>query len=210
MSAAAVVFVHGLWMSGHESLLLRARLRRAGGYSTHVFHYASVRAPIARSAADLRAALAALDAPMVHLIGHSLGGLVILRALQGHPLAPPGRVVFLGTPSGGSRAARVLGATRLGRALLGRAMAEELLVARVRRWDLERPLGIIAGTTNAGLGRLLLSFGEANDGTVTVAETKLEGASGHLCLPVTHSTLLFSARVAQATADFLEHGTFGT
>jgi hypothetical protein len=56
---------------------------------------------------------------------------------------------------------------------------------------------------------LLLSFGEANDGTVTVAETRIEGASGFLCLPVTHSTMLFSARVARATADFLEYGAFG-
>jgi hypothetical protein len=89
-------------------------------------------------------------------------------------------------------------------------MADELLVPRVRRWDVDRPLGVIAGTAGAGLGRLLLSFGEANDGTVTVAETRIDGASGQLCLPVTHSSMLFSGRVARATADFLEHGTFGT
>jgi len=91
-----------------------------------------------------------------------------------------------------------------------RAVAEELLLPQVRRWELDRPLGIIAGTADVGLGRLLLSFEEASDGTVTVAETRIEGASGHLCLPVTHSTLLLSARVARATADFLEHGTFAT
>jgi hypothetical protein len=89
-------------------------------------------------------------------------------------------------------------------------MAEELLEDRTRRWDVGRPLGIIAGTRSAGMGRLLLSFDEANDGTVTVGETKIDGASGHLCLPVTHSSMLFSARVARATADFLEHGTFGS
>jgi pimeloyl-ACP methyl ester carboxylesterase len=209
VSAAAVVFVHGLWMTGHESLLLTARLRRARGYSTQLYHYASMRAPIAHSAAGLRAAMHAIDAPQVHLVGHSLGGLVILRCLQAQALAPPGRVVFLGTPCGGSRAAQVLGARRWGRALLGRAMAEELLAPSLRRWEADRPLGVIAGTAGAGLGRLLLSFGEANDGTVTVAETRIEGASEHLCLPVTHSTMLLSARVARATADFLEHGSFG-
>jgi hypothetical protein len=88
-------------------------------------------------------------------------------------------------------------------------MAEELLAPSLRRWEADRPLGVIAGTAGAGLGRLLLSFGEANDGTVTVAETRIEGASEHLCLPVTHSTMLLSARVARATADFLEHGSFG-
>ncbi len=210
MSSAAVVFVHGLWMTGHESSLLRLRLRRAYHYATNLYHYPSVRARIEDSAAGLRAAIAAIDAPLVHLVGHSLGGLVILRALQGSGVAPPGRVVFLGVPCGGSRVARVLGASRFGRALLGRTVAEELLVPKARRWEIGRPLGIIAGTANAGLGRLLLSFDEASDGTVTVAETRIEGATGHLCLPVTHSTLLFSAQVARATADFLEHGTFAT
>jgi pimeloyl-ACP methyl ester carboxylesterase len=209
VSAAAVLFVHGLWMTGHESLLLRWRLRKRSGHRTQVYHYRSVRDSIAHNADGLRAAMDRIDAPVVHLVGHSLGGLVILRCLHTHTSAPPGRVVFLGTPCGGSRAARVLESHRWGRALMGHAASEELLVPHARRWDFERPLGIIAGTAGAGLGRLLLSFGEANDGTITVAETRIEGASGHLCLPVTHSTMLISARVARATADFLEYGTFG-
>jgi len=209
VSTAAVIFVPGLWMTGRESLLLRARLRHTHGYRARVYRYASVRAPIAQIASGLRTFIDAIDAPVVHLVGHSLGGLVILRCLQSYASLPPGRVVFLATPSGGSRTARVLAASRLGRAMLGRAIAEELLVPRVRRWDFERPLGVIAGTAAVGLGRMLLSFGEANDGTVTVAETRIEGASGHLCLPVSHSGMLFSASVARATADFLEHGAFG-
>ncbi len=209
MSAAAVLFVHGLWMTGHESLLLRRRLRRTAGYHTQAYHYPSVRASIARNAAGLRAAIERIDAPVVHLVGHSLGGLVILHCLRAYPSARPGRVVFLGTPCGGSRAARVLDSHRWGRALMGQAAGEELLGPRAPCWDLQRPLGIIAGTAGLGLGRLLLRFGEANDGTIAVAETRIEGASGHLCLPVTHSSMLLSARVARATAYFLEHGTFG-
>jgi hypothetical protein len=103
----------------------------------------------------------------------------------------------------------VLASWRWGRWLMGRAVAGELLAPRARRWEAGRALGIIAGTAGVGLGRLLLSFGEANDGTITVAETRIEGASEHLCLPVTHSSMLLSARVARATADFLEYGTFG-
>jgi pimeloyl-ACP methyl ester carboxylesterase len=209
MPAAAVVYVHGLWMTGVESIWLRRSLARERGYGLRVFRYASVRAPPAHIIAALRDTIAAIEAPRVHLLGHSLGGLMILRCLERYPMAQPGRVVFLGTPVAGSRAARRLGQSRLGRWLLGAASAEELLVERAQRWQLGRELGIIAGTMPLGFGRLLLKFDEDNDGTVAVSETRLAGAAGFLPLPVTHSGMLWSANVARETGSFLEYGSFG-
>ena len=101
MSAAAVVFVHGLWMTGHESLLLTARLRRARGYSTQLYHYASMRAPIAHSAAGLRAAMHAIDAPQVHLVGHSLGG-IIARSVAAQRPQDVASVITLASPFRGT------------------------------------------------------------------------------------------------------------
>jgi pimeloyl-ACP methyl ester carboxylesterase len=144
----------------------------------------------------------------VHLLGHSLGGLVILRCLERYPMAQPGRVVFMGTPSAGSRAARRLGSWAWGRRVLGRAVAEELLLERSRRWDFGRELGIIAGSLSLGLARLLVTFGEANDGVVAVSETRLEGAADWTAVPVNHAGLVLSARVARETGSFLEHGRF--
>src|SRR5580692_1813100 len=146
MPAAAVVYVHGLWMSGVESIWLRRRLARERGYRWQVFRYASVRAPLAEIVAALRDTIAAIDAPRVHLLGHSLGGLLIQRCLERYPMRQPGRVVFLGTPAGGSRAARRLAQSGWGRRLLGATSAEELLAEHGRRWEGGRELGIIAGT----------------------------------------------------------------
>src|SRR6202161_884884 len=126
MPAAVVVFVHGLWMTGAESLLLRRRLANERGYGLKVFRYASVGMPPAHIIAALRDTIAAIEAPRVHLLGHSLGGLMILRCLERYPMAQPGRVVFLGSPVAGSRAARRFGRSKLGRRLLGAASAEEL------------------------------------------------------------------------------------
>jgi pimeloyl-ACP methyl ester carboxylesterase len=207
-SAAAVVYVHGLWMPGIESTLLLRRLA-ARGLHPHVFHYRSVLEPMAQVAAALRQTVARIDAPQVHLLGHSLGGLVIQRYLERYRMAQPGRVVFLGSPCSGSRVARRLGQWSLGRQALGRAAVDELLVERTRRWETERELGIIAGTVPLGVGRLLLTFKEANDGTIAVSETELAGAKSRVCLPVTHSGLLLSARVAQEAANFFQHGRFG-
>jgi pimeloyl-ACP methyl ester carboxylesterase len=209
MQRAAVVYVHGLWMTGLESMWLRHRLESERGYRLQVFHYASVQAPLAGILAALRDTIAAVEAPSVHLLGHSLGGLLIQRCLERYPMSQPGRVVFLGTPAAGSRAARRFAQSGWGRHLLGPASTEELLGEHSGRWDIGRELGIIAGTMALGFGRLLVEFDEDSDGTVAVSETRLEGAAGFLTLPVTHSGMLLSAQVAREAGSFLEYGRFG-
>jgi pimeloyl-ACP methyl ester carboxylesterase len=213
-SVSAVVYVHGLWMRGIESALLRRRLQHARGYRLYVLRYDSMRESVSSIVAKLQQLITRIDAPRVHLLGHSLGGLIILRYLQRFRMAPPGRVVFLGTPCGGSNAARRFGALRLGRWRLGRralglAACEELLEDLPRRWEIDRELGIIAGTRPVGMGQLLLTFRETNDGVVTVSEADLSGATDRLRLPVSHSGMLLSARVATEVGKFFEHGRFG-
>lgn len=207
--APVVVYVHGLWMQGFEGVLLRRRLTVERGFRCLAFPYGSWRDPMEHVANELGRFVARVRAPCVHLLGHSMGGLVILRCVQRDTSLPPGRVVFLGTPASGSRAARRLGDLPGGRRLLGRAATEELLDARPRRWESGRELGIIAGTAPVGLGHLLITFGEENDGVVGVSETELAGAKSSLRLPVNHSGLLLSARVAREAGSFLEHGRFG-
>jgi pimeloyl-ACP methyl ester carboxylesterase len=206
---AAVVYVHGLWLSGHEAFMLRRRLEKDRGYEWHAFGYASSLLTMGEIADALHGVISAVDAPTVHLVGHSLGGLAILRCLERHPQQPPGRVVFMGTPSLTSRTANAVARFRFGRALLGQAASEELLYAHERSWPHARELGIIAGNQSFSLGRLVVDFDEANDGTVAVSETRLPGAKAHIVLPVSHSGMLLSARVAHEVGQFLEHGHFG-
>ena len=205
----AVVYVHGLWLSGYEAFLLGRRIEKERGYHWHAFNYASTLLTMTEIGAALSAFIGELEAPRVHLVGHSLGGLAILRCLEAYPQLPPGRVVFLGTPSLTSHAANAVGRFRYGRTLMGHAVTEELLYAHQRSWTHERELGIIAGNQPLGLARLVVDFQEANDGTVAVTETRLPGAKAHLVLPVSHTGMLLSARVAFETGQFLEHGHFG-
>src|SRR4029077_4204140 len=144
-----------------------------------------------------------------HLVGHSLGGIAIMRCFERHPDQPPGRVVFLGTPCLASRSANAVARFRFGRAILGQAATEELLYAHERAWKPGRELGIIAGNQSFSLGRLVTDFDGANDGTVAVSETRLPGATAHIVLPVSHSGMLLSARIAHEVGQFLELGHFG-
>ncbi|MDA8349956.1 MAG: alpha/beta fold hydrolase [Pseudomonadota bacterium] len=203
-----IVYVHGLWMSGSEGLLLRHRLARALGAEVHAFSYSAVLHGMDEITARLADFLAALDPPRVHFVGHSLGGLVLYNFFERHASPPPGRVVFLATPCVASRAAEQAGHAPVIGALMGRAVAEELLTRRERRWRFDRPLGIIAGSLSFGVGQFIAGFDEPSDGTVAVSETRLPGASAHLVLPVSHAGMLVSARVARECAHFLAEGCF--
>ena len=203
-----VVYVHGLWLPGEESLILRHRLSREFGLTLQTFRYSAASATMSDITARLASFVRELQVPAVDFVGHSLGGLVIHRFLERFPDQPPGRVVFLGTPCVASRAAQRASRFAPVAHLMGPSVAEELLQPRERRWAQARPLGIIAGNQPLGVGQLLADFTEENDGTVAVSETRMPGMSDHIVLPVSHLGMLLSARVARETGAFLSHGRF--
>jgi pimeloyl-ACP methyl ester carboxylesterase len=206
--SAAVVYVHGLWLSGHEAFLLRRRVLEAHGYDWYSFSYASTLLTMDEIATALAEFVARIDAPAVHLVGHSLGGLAIWRYMERNPEYPPGRVVFLGTPAQPSRAAAGVARFMLGRMMLGQAASDELLQSHRREWRNTRELGLIAGTQPFSLGRLFAEFNEPNDGTVAVSETDVPGAKARIVLHESHTGMLLSARVAQEVGSFLATGYF--
>jgi pimeloyl-ACP methyl ester carboxylesterase len=206
--AQHVVYVHGLWMPGGESLLLANRLLREFGLQVHAFPYSAGMWGMEEITAHLLSFVRSLEVAAVHFVGHSLGGLVIYRFFEHYPEQPPGRVVFLGTPCLESRAAVQAGRSRFVSALMGPSVADELLRPRERRWTFGRALGIIAGSQSIGLGQFLAGFDEECDGTVAVSETRLPGAADHITLPVSHMGMLVSARVARETGLFLTNGRF--
>ncbi|HKJ09733.1 MAG TPA: alpha/beta hydrolase [Gammaproteobacteria bacterium] len=200
-----VVLVHGLWMTGLELTLVARRVRRCG-FVPRRFRYRSLGRPVSENAVRLARFVTDLGEPTVHLVGHSLGGLVILRALGEQPQLPAGRVVLLGTPVAGSGVAKRLGATAAGRMLLGRSLQQGLDGAGQIR-PTGRQVGVIAGTTGMGVGRLVGGLAQPSDGTVAVAETRLPGAAG-CTVAATHMGLVLSREAAQQVCRFLTLGEF--
>ena len=200
----ALVLVHGLWVPGAVMQPLAARLAVAG-FRCHTFSYMGAARPLAVHAERL--ARMARELGPAHFLGHSLGGLVVLEALGAHPEVAVGRVALLGTPARGCQAGRRLARHGAGRWLLGRS-AEHWDEGRVARWTRPEPLGVIAGSHPFGLGRLFGPLPGVNDGVVRLEETTVEGMAGRIVLPVCHSAMLISARVADNAAHFLAHGQF--
>lgn len=208
---AHALFIHGLWMPGPESHWFRRRLTAETGMATSVFTYRTTVEPLETVIERLHEAMSRLGAAQVHLIGHSLGGVVLLKLFdspQGASL-PPGRVVLLGAPVCGSCAARRFQSMGLGRWMLGGRVADELLPERQPVWRSARELGVIAGTRPLGLGRLFARFDEPNDGTVSVRETEIAGAADRIVLPVSHMGMLMSSRVSREAGHFLTNARFG-
>lgn len=193
-------------MTGLDSVLLRQRLARAG-FAPALFRYHSTHRTIDEVAAELAACLRAAG-PLVHVVGHSLGGVIALETFDRYPELPPGRVVLMGAPVQGAGAAHALASHALGRAILGPLGRSQLTGSRGRRWTHARELGLIVGTRAIGMGQFLARLPEPNDGTVALVETELPGASARVEHDASHIGMLFSSAVAGSVAHFLEHGRF--
>ncbi len=207
---SAVILVHGLWMTGMEMSLLARRLH-ADGYCPVKFRYASLRLGLCEAAEGLASFASGFShSGMLHFVGHSLGGLVILKLFENYEsaLLPPGRIVLLGTPCAGCLAAERLASIPFGPRILGPGIGE-LLSGKRPVWQGKRELGIIAGRIHVGLGRLLGIGGRPGDGTVLVEETELSGATDRITVPATHTGLVLSRRAAREISSFLRHGRFG-
>jgi len=188
-------------------LAVQRRRLTQQGYRTLSFSYPSVRASLDEIASRLGALLRSLEAAPVHLIGHSLGGIVALHLLGREPGLNVGRAVVLGAPCAGSTAATQLARSRTGRALIGKAITEwkpAIGVAAAERFE----IGSIAGTLRLGMGRLLVPIPSPNDGVVCLHETQLPGFRDHLAIAVSHSGMLISTKVTQQICYFLAHGRF--
>ena len=196
-----VVLIPGLWMPATVMAFIAAQLARAG-FKTYRFGYwgrASLESNLERLARFI-------DRRGVHLVGHSLGGVLIYDTLRRHPELACGRVVLLGAPVRGCFAGRRLEANALGRWFMG-ACAPRWAECDAR-WERPEPLGVIAGTLPVGLGRVLGALPGENDGVVRVEETAVDGMTDRAVLKLGHSMLPVSRRVGTLVRSFIAGARF--
>lgn len=194
-------------------MILLARAAGKAGYATFAPSY-----PHRRSVEDIAAWLAprvaafeqGVEGPL-HVITHSLGGLVARALIAAHPARNLGRVVMLAPPNQGSELADLLFRMKVARLVLGtsgrhlrtvRTAADEALLGTINY-----PVGVIAGDR----ALLPLPFDimpKPHDGKVSIAATRVTGLTDHLTLPVTHTLMVYNRRVIAAAIGFLAEGAF--
>lgn len=151
-----VILLHGLHQRHWVMLPLKKHLHTAG-FRTHGFNYFSLIQPIERHSLRLHEWLLKHHDPAapLHLVGHSLGGLVSRDFMQRYPNWKVERCVTLGTPHLGSMTARHV--KRYFAPAVTKAYPNGLngeaadLVDNVR-------LGVIAGNKAHAIGKLFFSW----------------------------------------------------
>jgi pimeloyl-ACP methyl ester carboxylesterase len=208
-SRATIVFVHGAVVNGWEMAVLRRRLGQLG-YGTRLFQYQSMLKGLDQNVDRLGAFIASTDGDVIHLVGHSMGGVLIRQAFERRPDPRPGRLIAIGSPLLdcwlGRRFLRLH--PWVGRYLIGRTVLDHISQPRDPEWRGRRDFGVLAGTYPFGIGAVFRSLPKPSDGVVLLEETRLGGISDHVTFRLNHFGMLFSKRCCAQIARFLALGGF--
>ncbi len=195
----AVVLVHGLWMS-RWSFAFIAKYLRNHGYQVYRFGYKTTTRPFDFNIEKLTAFVNSRKESTVHLVVHSMGGILSMRSLP--MIRKTGKLIMLGSPINGSRAARAMSEKKWSSWML--KYATEPLTNGVVNPQVFRESYMIAGTSNSiGIARLVTKLPEPNDGTVALDETQADWIDIHTTENTNHFRMLFHPKVKKRIAGFL-------
>ncbi len=209
-----VILLHGLCRSARSMAPIAASLEH-NGYAVINLDYASTHSPINALAEQSLAPAVNLARRQgyrrIHLVTHSMGGIIVRAFLQKHPLPPGSRVVMLAPPNQGSELTdwALLHVPRIYR-LAGPAAGELGTRGNDCINDLQHvgaQVGIIAGSGSWNPLFSAILPGD-DDGKVAVKRTRLPGMTDFLIVPDTHMMILYDRDVHEQIIQFLNSGRF--
>jgi hypothetical protein len=194
-----VLFIHGMGRTPLSGWGLLRKLRLSG-MATGSFGYATAVQNFSQISSRLSSRIVRLSGDGEYiLIGHSLGGVLLRSALAALPVGAclPSRVFLLGSPTKPARLAQSLRGNlvyRLATGDCGQMLASDSRMQAVP--PVAVPTTSICG--NRGIALTSRVFGaEPNDGLVAVSETSAKWITEVFLVPVLHTLLPSSARVAE-------------
>jgi len=224
----SVVLLHGLGRSAAAMEPLAKHLR-ATGFAVHNLDYPSTDHTPDELVAWLDDALAKCckqTQGALNFVTHSLGGILVRAQLEANRPERLGRVVQIAPPNHGSEIVDSLAGNPLFEVVLGPTGSDlgtgpDSFPNRIGASDLgtgpdsfpnrigapDYEIGVIAGSESINpVGAVLLP--EANDGTVSVESTRLEGAADFIVVEANHTFIMQEPEVADQVVYFLRNGRF--
>lgn len=206
-----VVLLHGLGRSERSMRPLEERLSESG-YRVHNPPYDSTGKSPEALVDELGSRMDACctEAPALHFVGHSLGGILIRAYLAENKPPNVGRVVMLAPPNHGSEIVDELGDSNLFEWAMGPSALQlgtdaESLPNRLPAPNVE--LGVIAATGSVNpIGSVVIP--NADDGMVSLESAKLDGMADFLVVPNSHAFITHSDEVGRQVVYFLKTGRF--
>ena len=199
-----VVLLHGQGRSRLSMVVLGKRFRSAG-YQTLNFPYNQTIDSLDEISDQLIEFIGKkVKTINYHLIGHSLGNVIIRNAFRKKFPDGLGRIVMLAPPNQPAHLAKLLNKNPVYRIFTGDS-GQKLSEDEFYR-DLPVPtvpFGVIAGDKGQSL-----TFSEPNDAVVTVESTKLDGMADWILLHHGHTFIMNCKDTFEHSLRFIEQGRF--
>ena len=208
-----VVLVHGLWRSGFAMRSIASDLEYYGFHTVSI-DYPSTEMNIPELAQqyvpDGIQRCKETGAQQIHLVSHSMGGIVVRQYLQDNALPTGSRVVMLSPPNQGSELTEKFGEYwwyqwMTGPAASSLTQKEEGIISHLHA--VNEPVGIIAAYRKWSLwpeGWLP----SPNDGTVSVESMQLTEMDDLILINSGHASMRYQDEIQQQIRHFLIKGAF--
>lgn len=212
-SSDCVILLHGMGRSALSMNKMAGKLEEAN-YITWNKSYASTRKPIKNLAFNhIQSGVdycQTKKAKSIHVVTHSLGGILIRIYLQDYIIKKLGKIVMLSPPNKGSEVADLLKDWKLYQWMTGPAgqvLGTNSTSIPNSLKPIEAPIGIITGKRSSDPWFSPFIPGD-DDGKVSVESAKLKEMIDFLVVDVGHTFIMRDAFVIEQTKTFLSLGKF--
>ena len=208
-----VILLHGMARTKSSMGKLENYLTRQG-YQVMNDGYPSTREPVDKIAAGYLAPMIEncrkAGAEKIHIVTHSLGGIIVRQYLQNETLPPGSRIVMISPPNKGSELADALKNLWIYKWLNGPAgqvlgTGPDSLPNMLTPVDAD--IGVITGNRSLNPFFSWLIPGE-DDGKVSVERAKLAEMADFLVVPAGHTFIMRHPAVLKQVVWFLKTGRF--
>ena len=209
--AEKVFLLHGLARTSKSMEKLEQQLSVAG-YSVSNIDYPSRKHAIETLSKFVKKEIDQKrgESETVHVVTHSMGGIILRHIQKTNPIEGLGRVVMLSPPNQGSEVVDKLCGFKPFKMLNGPAgpqlgTAPEGFIRSLGPVDFE--LGVITGDRSINLILSSMIPGK-DDGKVSIESAKVEGMKEFRIIRATHPFIMKNKQATKATISFLKSGAF--